>query len=177
MTKAIARRCMACALYICHASLRTPDNGFMPGSYSENLPDGRSGRAHRNGAIALDEGADDYLNKPFDPYELLARLRAVLRRAARAQAIVRRADAAGRRPADGPDLPAALAAGYRAGAHAKAALLLDYLITHPDELLSRDRLLEVLWRFDFPVGTRAVDNRIAELRRALGDDPVRPPRL
>jgi|tagenome__1003787_1003787.scaffolds.fasta_scaffold20762380_2 DNA-binding response OmpR family regulator len=53
----------------------------MPGSYSENLPDGRSGRAHRNGAIALDEGADDYLNKPFDPYELLARLRAVLRRA------------------------------------------------------------------------------------------------
>jgi DNA-binding response OmpR family regulator len=36
------------------------------------------------------------------------------------------------------------------------------------------RLLEVLWGFDFPVGTRAVDNRIAELRRALADDPVRP---
>jgi DNA-binding response OmpR family regulator len=56
----------------------------------------------------------------------------------------------------------------------KAALLLDYLITHPDELLTRDRLLEVLWGFDFPVGTRAVDDRIAELRRALADDPVRP---
>jgi DNA-binding response OmpR family regulator len=55
-----------------------------------------------------------------------------------------------------------------------AALLLDYLITHPDELLTRDRLLEVLWGFDFPVGTRAVDNRAAELRRALADDPVRP---
>src|SRR5438874_2367823 len=39
----------------------------------------------------------------------------------------------------------------------KAMLLLDYLITHPDEMLSRDRLLEVLWGFDFPVGTRAVD--------------------
>lgn len=53
-------------------------------------------------------------------------------------------------------------------------LLLDYLLTHPDELMTRDRLLEVLWGFDFPVGTRAVDNRIAELRRALGDEPTRP---
>jgi DNA-binding winged helix-turn-helix (wHTH) protein len=56
----------------------------------------------------------------------------------------------------------------------KAALLLDYLFTHPDELLTRDRLLQVLWGFDFPVGTRAVDNRIAELRRALSDDAARP---
>ena len=56
----------------------------------------------------------------------------------------------------------------------KAMLLLDYLLTHPDELLTRNRLLEVLWGFEFPVGTRAVDNRIAELRRALGDDPVCP---
>ena len=40
--------------------------------------------------------------------------------------------------------------------------------------MTRDRLLEVLWGFEFPVGTRAVDNRIAELRRALGDDPGRP---
>ena len=42
-----------------------------------------------------------------------------------------------------------------------------------DAQRNRDRLLEVLWGFDFPVGTRAVDNRIAELRRALGDDPAR----
>lgn len=99
-------------------------------------------------AIALDEGADDYLNKPFDPYELLARVRAVMRRAWL--------------------LDAELALTP------KAMLLLDYLLTHPDELLTRDRLLEVLWGFDFPVGTRAVDNRIAELRRALGDDPACP---
>src|ERR1700728_390381 len=56
----------------------------------------------------------------------------------------------------------------------KAMLLLDYLITHPDELMTRDRLLEGLSGFDFPVGTRAGDNRIAELRRALGDDVARP---
>jgi len=126
-------------------------------------------------AIALDEGADDYLNKPFDPYELLARLRAVLRRAR-----------PGRKPLSAaPTLRAGDLRMDRISRRAwlrdtelvltpKAMLLLDYLITHPDELMSRDRLLEVLWGFDFPVGTRAVDNRIAELRRALGDDPGRP---
>jgi DNA-binding response OmpR family regulator len=129
----------------------------------------------RERAIALDEGADDYLNKPFDPYELLARLRAVLRRAR-----------PGRRPLSAsPTLRAGDLRVDRVSHRAwlrdaeltltpKAMLLLDYLITHPDELMSRERLLEVLWGFDFPVGTRAVDNRIAELRRALGDDPARP---
>ena len=56
----------------------------------------------------------------------------------------------------------------------KALTLLDYLLTHPDELLSRERLLDVIWGFTTPVGTRAVDNRVAELRRLLGDDPTDP---
>jgi DNA-binding response OmpR family regulator len=126
-------------------------------------------------AMALEEGADDYLNKPFDPQELVARLRAVLRRAR-----------PGRRPLSAaPALRSGDLRMDRVSRRAwlkdaelmltpKAMLLLDYLLTHPDELLTRDRLLEVLWGFDFPVGTRAVDNRIAELRRALGDDPGRP---
>jgi DNA-binding response OmpR family regulator len=56
----------------------------------------------------------------------------------------------------------------------KAMLVLDYLATHPDELISRERLLEVLWGLDFPVVAPTLDSRIAELRRALGDDAVRP---
>ena len=56
----------------------------------------------------------------------------------------------------------------------KAVLLLEYMLTHPDELVSRERLLDVVWGWDYPVGTRAVDTRVAELRRALNDDPAQP---
>jgi DNA-binding response OmpR family regulator len=56
----------------------------------------------------------------------------------------------------------------------KALSLLEYLMTHPDELVTRDRLLDVVWGWDYPVGTRAVDTRIAEIRRALDDDPSDP---
>jgi len=56
----------------------------------------------------------------------------------------------------------------------KALVLLEYLLTHPDELLSRERLLDVVWGWDYPVGTRAIDTRVAELRRVLKDDPFSP---
>jgi DNA-binding response OmpR family regulator len=122
-------------------------------------------------AMALEEGADDYLNKPFDPQELVARMRAVLRRARpgrpplSAAGVLRsgrlRFDRVARRVWLG-DTELSLTP--------KALTLLDYLLTHPDELLSRERLLDVIWGFTTPVGTRAVDNRVAELRRQLGDD-------
>jgi len=56
----------------------------------------------------------------------------------------------------------------------KAVALLEYLMTHPDELVSRERLLDAVWGWDYPIGTRAVDTRIAELRRAFGDDAEHP---
>lgn len=122
-------------------------------------------------AMALEEGADDYLNKPFDPVELIARIRAVLRRARpgrpplSAEHVLRagqlRLDRVSRR---------AWLADKELTLTPRAMVLLDYFVTHPDELLNRDRLLQVLWGFDNPVGTRALDNRIAELRKALGDD-------
>ena len=56
----------------------------------------------------------------------------------------------------------------------KAVALLEYMMTHADELLSRDRLLDAVWGWDYPAGTRTVDTRIAELRRVLGDTPSDP---
>jgi DNA-binding response OmpR family regulator len=126
-------------------------------------------------AMALEEGADDYLNKPFDPQELVARIRAVLRRARMGKPSLAAAqnltsgqlslDRVARRVwFEQKEIPLT----------PKAVALLEYFMTHPDELMTRDRLLDAVWGWDYPTGTRTVDTRIAELRRALNDDPVEP---
>lgn len=126
-------------------------------------------------AIALEEGADDYLNKPFEPYELVARIRAVLRRSRSGTPSL----AGARRLCSGSlelDRQArrVTVAGREVLLTAKAVSVLEYLMLHPDEVLSRERMLDAVWGWDYPAATRAVDTRIAELRRALGDDPERP---
>jgi DNA-binding response OmpR family regulator len=126
-------------------------------------------------AMALQEGADDYLNKPFDPYELVARMQAVLRRASPG----RRPLAASQRLKSGDLLldrqsRRAYVASSEANLTPKAFGLLEYMMTHPDELLTRDRLLDAVWGWDYPAGTRTVDTRVAELRRVLGDDADHP---
>jgi DNA-binding response OmpR family regulator len=126
-------------------------------------------------SAALDEGADDYLNKPFDPQELLSRVRAVLRRSVPGE---RPLSAASRLRAGALELDRSARRVWRDGAEVtltpKAVMLLDYLMAHPGEVHTRDRLLTALWGFDFVTSTRAIDHRIAELRRVLGDDPGAP---
>jgi DNA-binding response OmpR family regulator len=126
-------------------------------------------------ALALEEGADDYLNKPFDPHELLARIRAVLRRARPGQRSLSAAwlltstelslDRRARR---------ASLSGQVLDLTPKALAVLEYLMTHPDEAVTRERLLDAVWGWEYPAGTRTVDTRMAELRRALDDDPSQP---
>ena len=113
-------------------------------------------------SAALEEGADDYLNKPFDPQELVARARAVLRRAAAGAAPLVTSQTL---VADGLRLDRPSRRMWRDGQELaltpKAFQLLEYL-------------LSALWGFDFATHTRAVDHRVAELRAALGDDAADP---
>jgi DNA-binding response OmpR family regulator len=126
-------------------------------------------------AMALMEGADDYINKPFDPNELVARIKTILRRSSPGQPPLTLAERlrCGQLVVDRARRRAYLSS-VEIDLSPKAMSLLEYLITHPDELLSRERLLDAVWGWDYPIGTRTVDTRIAELRRVLGDDPGDP---
>ncbi len=127
-------------------------------------------------AMALEEGADDYINKPFEPHELVARIRAVLRRVRVGKPLISTAwilisgelhlDRRARR---------VLFRGKELNLTPKGLLLLEYLMTHSEEVISRERLLDVVWGWEKTIASRAVDARIAELRRALddsADDPA-----
>ncbi|WP_336633263.1 MULTISPECIES: response regulator transcription factor [unclassified Microbacterium] len=126
-------------------------------------------------SAALDEGADDYLNKPFDPQELVARARAVLRRAAAGSAslVSSQVLTAGDLRLDRPARRVWRGSG-EVSLTPKAFQLLEYLMARPGEVHTRERLLSALWGVDFATHTRAVDHRIAELRAALGDDASAP---
>jgi DNA-binding response OmpR family regulator len=127
--------------------------------------------------VGLEVGADDYLPKPFSPRELLARIRAVLRRR-------------GAGPAEAAAAPAQIHAfgPFRldVGAHrltrdgveiavttAEFALLRIFA-EHPNRVLSRDTLMDLLKGYDRAPFDRSIDVRITRLRRKIEDDPATP---
>jgi DNA-binding response OmpR family regulator len=126
-------------------------------------------------ALSLQEGADDYLNKPFEPLELIARIQAILRRihhGSQPLSSFRRL-VSGNLLIDRQTRQAWL--GQQSLAlSARAFGVLEYLALHSQEVVTRDRLLDQVWGWSYPVGTRTVDTRINELRRALEDDPDQP---
>jgi DNA-binding response OmpR family regulator len=127
--------------------------------------------------MGLDLGADDYITKPFSIAELLARVRAVLRRVQKVKA---------------GDLPSELHLGdvsvdfvrFEARKAGKILSLsrkefgvLRYLAGRAGEVVTRDEILDEVWGYGQYPSTRTVDNHIALLRNKLEEDPARPRRL
>ncbi|HVJ31966.1 MAG TPA: response regulator [Terriglobia bacterium] len=146
--------------------------------------------------IGLEMGADDYLPKPFNPRELLARIRAILRRAAPASALPPPAlppsapAAAPAAPGPGSLPPAEIFAfaGFRfdLGARrlSRGATEIDLstgdyeilvaLVRHPQRVLSRDQLLDLAKGRAWEAYDRSVDVALSRLRRKIEDDPAQP---
>ena len=115
--------------------------------------------------VGLDIGADDYLAKPFSPNELVARIRALMRRSKRAE----------------PESPTikfgplemdlerhiVINDGQEVRLTAKEFLLLQYLLQHQGRVLSRDLLLGDVWGYRYTGGTRTVDVHVRRLREKL----------
>jgi DNA-binding response OmpR family regulator len=148
---------------ICRALRADPDTADLPIIMV-------TARADEGERIAgLDLGADDYITKPFSPNEVVARVRALLRRSVRG---------AGPAPASPPDLTLGplrmdverhivTVHGEPVRLTAKEFLLLQYFLEHRGRVLSRDLLLSDVWGYRYTGGTRTVDVHVRRLREKL----------
>jgi two-component system phosphate regulon response regulator OmpR len=128
--------------------------------------------------VGLEVGADDYIGKPFDLRELLARMKSVLRRAEKSR--VRPASGTSRRVPFGNcqlDLDRHQLIGAGGEDIALTAMEFDLLrafAEHPNRVLSRDQLLTLTRNREWEPFDRSIDIRIARLRRKIEDDPDNP---
>lgn len=122
--------------------------------------------------VGLELGADDYVTKPFSIRELMARVKAVLRRVsphAPSSDVYRFSDVEVNVRSN-----EVLRSGRVVDLSAKEFALLAYFVAHPAETLSRDRLLDAVWGYENYPNTRTVDTHIVHLRQKLEPNPEEP---
>jgi DNA-binding response OmpR family regulator len=129
--------------------------------------------------VGLELGADDYIVKPFHPREMVARVRTVLRRAARSGDAAPPQDAAAAYEFDGMRAePARLELRDRDGALVELTAgdfrLLEVLLDAPGRVLSRDMILDRLHGRCWSPYDRSIDNQVARLRKKIEVDPANP---